>query len=295
MKVHLELFIEALPDATLLCAPDGRIIVANNSAYELLGYPISALEHITIEDLVPERFRAQHLGKREAFSWVRGVRRMGEAIYLPTRRSDGTEIMADISIGRFIDPESSIPLLIVTIIDRTIKVQYEEQLIRLANIDALTSLHARRYFIELAEREFARSRRNGNPLTVIYFDIDHFKKVNDTYGHAIGDYLLKQVGALCTKVFRTTDNVGRIGGEEFAAILSDTNMVGAEIAAERLRVLFNQITLDAGDKGTVSMTASFGVAEFKNSDDSLESLLSRADKALYQAKHGGRNQVCISR
>ena len=294
MKILLESFVQALPDATLLADVEGRIVIANPSAYYLLGYPPGLLEGLSIEVLVPERFRDKHRGKREAFSSALGTRKMGEAAYLPARRYDGSELPVDISIGRFLPPESSGPLLVVTLVDRASKVEFEGELVRLANIDPLTSLQSRRYFLEVAELEFSRFRRHHNPVAIVYFDLDHFKLVNDTYGHIIGDYLLKQVGVTCRKLFRTNDSVGRIGGEEFAALLPDTNLLGAEIVAERLLTLFNEIEIDAADKGIVKTTASFGVSEFRESDTNLEMVFSRADKALYQAKRDGRNRVCVS-
>ncbi len=286
-------FIEAIPDAILIVSSNGQMLAANQIACAVLGYSHENLLGLRIEDLVPERFRKDHSKLRESFQASAQHRRMGEVKYFPARRADGSEFMAEISIGKFPDPTTDTLQLVITIIDRTEKVATEKELERLANIDPLTNLKTRRRFYELAEHELTRSRRYDNPLALIYFDVDHFKKINDTYGHYVGDYVLKQIGVTCNQAFRDNDIVGRIGGEEFAAMLPETSLVGATVVADRLRISLGEMEISTSGSTSISMAVSLGVVCFDKTDSGLDDLFKRADKALYQAKHEGRNRVCV--
>ena len=159
---------------------------------------------------------------------------------------------------------------------------------QLATTDPLTGVSNRRHFADHAVRQLSIARRNLRPLVAMMVDIDHFKKINDTYGHAVGDEVIKRVaGTLRTNV-RDPDILCRYGGEEFAIVM--TEMHGNPIdVAERLRVTIRENPID-GPSGPVRFTVSIGIAELKPDDD-LETLLGRADAALYRAKEGGRDQV----
>lgn len=178
--------------------------------------------------------------------------------------------------------------------DITERKQMESELERQAHMDELTNLPNRRYFLERAESELARVHRFGHPLSLVMFDVDHFKRINDTYGHRVGDRVLRRVAETCLTSLRTIDIVGRIGGEEFVVLLPHTGLVQAAEAAERLRVAiaFAQTRLDDGT--LVGCTASFGVAAVNSDTHGLDELLSQADSAMYRAKNGGRNRVCIT-
>ncbi len=162
----------------------------------------------------------------------------------------------------------------------------------LASTDSLTGLHNRRYFMELAKREFGRARRYQHPLTAIMMDIDHFKQVNDTYGHAVGDQAIKIVAERCRKTVRDIDILGRYGGDEFTAILLETDMNGARIVAERLRRCIVEPPINVGGDNLV-VTISVGVAILDKTCTALDTLLVRADQALYIAKQAGRNQMSM--
>lgn len=163
---------------------------------------------------------------------------------------------------------------------------------KLAVTDLLTDVYNRRGFFELGERETQRALRYKRPLSVIMYDLDHFKAVNDTYGHAAGDLVLKETAHRCRGALRKVDVVGRVGGEEFAVLLPDTSLDRAARVAERLRLLFSQPIQSPAVELVV--TASLGAAEFTPGDASLEDLLRAADRALYQAKESGRNRVCTA-
>jgi diguanylate cyclase len=165
-----------------------------------------------------------------------------------------------------------------------------ERLDSLARTDSLTGLHNRRQFFELAEREYVRASRYARALSVLVVDIDHFKVVNDTYGHAAGDMLLTAVARAMSATLRAVDTLGRIGGEEFAVVLPETGRDSAVLAAERLRFSVGR-TVVPSDLGPVSATVSIGVAALEGSDRRLDDLLGRADGSLYRAKALGRNVV----
>lgn len=154
--------------------------------------------------------------------------------------------------------------------------------------DALTGLYNRRHFDNTVEREFLRSKRYGGNLTIAIIDIDFFKKINDTYGHLCGDYVLKEVAYLISDNFRKTDLVFRYGGEEFVALLTETSLESAEIPLERLRKkIENSNFIYAGQQ--IKVTVSIGASA--NTQETVAEFLDNADKALYKAKNAGRNKL----
>ena len=168
----------------------------------------------------------------------------------------------------------------------------EEELRRQSHVDYLTGVYNRRHFMERAEQELSRAHRYGKPLSMLILDIDHFKLINDRYGHKVGDTVLKAVADLSHATLRDVDILGRLGGEEFAVLLPETDQPAALDAAERLRetIANARIPLNGGDP--VSFSVSIGVSSMGSAEDNIDSLLNRADKALYEAKGGGRNRVC---
>ena len=158
--------------------------------------------------------------------------------------------------------------------------------------DFLTGLFNRRYFFEIAEKEFSKASRYNRPLSVIIFDIDLFKDVNDTYGHDIGDKVLVHIGALLRTMTREVDISARYGGEEFILLLPEMSCASAELLAERLRKLVQENPIKVNGE-PVHVTISLGVAskEENKTVSSIDSLISKADQALYKAKHAGRNCV----
>lgn len=156
--------------------------------------------------------------------------------------------------------------------------------------DALTGLYNRRHFNAELEREFMRSKRYGGNLCIAIIDIDFFKKINDTYGHLCGDYVLKEVAYLILGNFRKTDMVFRYGGEEFVVLMTETSLENSLIPLERLRkTIENNNFIFKGEK--IKVTISIGAET--NHTESTEEFLNNADKALYQAKQSGRNQTVL--
>jgi two-component system, cell cycle response regulator len=185
---------------------------------------------------------------------------------------------------------------------------YHEEIYRLSILDGLTGIHNKRFFEEVLEREVARSLRHGRPLALVMFDIDYFKKVNDGHGHVAGDAILQ---ALCRRLrprIRREDLLARVGGEEFACLLPDTEQGGAIAFAEDLRGMVEREAF-AFESASIPITISLGLAvlepsmtDLRSSDDSgrslaeardAEILLKRADDRLYEAKNRGRNRVCF--
>ncbi len=162
----------------------------------------------------------------------------------------------------------------------------------LSMTDELTGLSNRRCFETTFEKEFLRAKRYDNKLTVVMFDIDHFKHVNDTYGHQCGDYILKQVSNAALQTFRKTDTVFRIGGEEFVVILTETSIKQSIIPLERFRKTVQTLDLNYQNQ-QINITVSIGACQLTSEIASKEDLLKNTDEALYQAKNSGRNNTVL--
>jgi diguanylate cyclase (GGDEF)-like protein/PAS domain S-box-containing protein len=168
----------------------------------------------------------------------------------------------------------------------------KEQFKRLANTDYLTNLYNRRYFMEQGEREFSRVKRHHNPFAIISIDIDHFKAVNDNFGHPAGDHVLKVVSKILQNSIRKEDILARIGGEEFTIILPETPLKNAQILAERTRENIQTQLIYYQNSVDIKVTVSLGVTLITPEDINFDAVLVRVDDALYNAKSNGRNQVC---
>ncbi len=166
----------------------------------------------------------------------------------------------------------------------------EVKLQKLASTDSLTGLFNRRYFLSALDNEFSRSKRYHSPLSAIMLDIDHFKLVNDNYGHPVGDKVLIELANIISGELRKSDIAARLGGDEFIVLLPETNQVNALIFSNRLRNNIEK-TLTSYQSGPVSITTSIGVAEINNDCKTPEDLLHHCDQALYNAKNKGRNIV----
>ncbi|HMN59941.1 MAG TPA: sensor domain-containing diguanylate cyclase, partial [Anaerolinea sp.] len=163
---------------------------------------------------------------------------------------------------------------------------------RLAVTDVLTGIYNRRAFFDRARQEYNRSVRYGHRISVIMLDVDHFKGINDRFGHAAGDETLRTIANLCTSNLRSCDILGRYGGEEFTILVPETPLNGALTIAQRLCDQIAAISISS-ERGVIRVTASIGVAEMSEEISGLDDLIDRADQALYRAKQSGRNRVAI--
>ncbi len=216
---------------------------------------------------------------------------IGEII---NRRKDGSLYTEEQTITPVTDEKGIIRHFVGIKQDITERKQVQEQLWEMACKDFLTNLINRRHFMVKLDEEFACVQRfDSHDVTVLMLDIDHFKRVNDTYGHAIGDALLKHFTAIIQDNLRKTDIAGRLGGEEFSIILPDTCISAATVFAERLCQEVKNTPLQL-ENTRIFITVSIGIAAMDISDSNCDEVLIRADNALYRAKEGGRNRVEIA-
>jgi diguanylate cyclase (GGDEF)-like protein len=177
------------------------------------------------------------------------------------------------------------------------KFELEQELKRQAQVQAqtdyLTGLSNRRRFVELAERELARSIRFQRPFALLMIDIDHFKAVNDTWGHSVGDAVLQQVAYLIRDTLREEDIFGRMGGEEFAAAIVETDGAGAMEVAERLCATVADAVIVPQGGERIQVSISIGLSQLNGRNIAFDSLLNEADSAMYDAKESGRNRVLL--
>jgi len=175
-------------------------------------------------------------------------------------------------------------------LENNIELEYMQHILSLAAVDSLTGLYNKRHFDEVFGKEVARAEQSQQPLSLIVLDIDHFKKINDNFGHPAGDAVLKHVAGVVKNQIRAGDVLCRVGGEEFALVLPQTPLALGTQAAELIRVAVDDTACDV--EGTIiPATLSLGVAQL-GPGEVPEGLYRRADERLYAAKHGGRNRVC---
>jgi diguanylate cyclase (GGDEF)-like protein len=200
-----------------------------------------------------------------------------ERIRSPRLLVDGDQVRIGRSILKFMTGEN-------------VEVQYHEEIYRLMTVDGLSQIFNRRYFDEALEREVNRARRYERVLSLILFDIDHFKVVNDTHGHLVGDSLLRSIAVAVKPRLRREDIFARTGGEEFAVLLPEIAIDGARTTAEKIRSIV-QATPLIHDQDVIACTVSLGVAALASEDAAGDELYKRADERLYEAKQTGRNRV----
>lgn len=186
----------------------------------------------------------------------------------------------------------SIGACVLKFMDRaSVEARYHDEIYQLATMDPLTGLYNRRHFLELLDRELARSASHARPLALLIVDLDHFKSINDLHGHPAGDVVLRQVSAALDGCMRDEAILARIGGEEFAAILPEHGIEEATEFARRLCGAVAALTLDA-QAGARRVTVSIGVANWRAGMALVGDLMRAADAQLYRAKQSGRNRVC---
>jgi diguanylate cyclase (GGDEF)-like protein/PAS domain S-box-containing protein len=305
MHTIYQRIFEFTPDALLVVDPAGTITLMNAQAESLFGYDRSELVGKPVETLVPARFAAQHAGYRAKFGTEAHSRQMGAAIDLFALCRDGRELPVEIMLSPMRVMDQPLKLCVVREITerkaaadklrqqteelRTLHVALKEQ----ADRDSLTGLLNRRAFHERASNMLRTAHRLKQNTALLMIDLDHFKRVNDRYGHAEGDHVLKRVAETLKAVGRESDIVARHGGEEFVVAILGADVAESLVAAERLRAAIAAITdTKGGISASIGVAASRPEAHERDVTQILEEMLDEADQALYAAKRNGRDQVC---
>jgi len=292
VEAYSRVLLEREPSgAAVVRRSDGLILYANPRFAEMLGKPIREILNTPIRDFCLDEAQRERVAER-----VRSGAPISD-MEVPFRRNDGECFwtLLNLEHAEF----RGTPVNLVWLHDHTERRRMEDALREAASRDPLTSLHNRRSFMDLARQKLARAERFHEPLSVLVIDVDHFKLVNDTWGHAVGDEALRTIADTFNDTLREYDVVARLGGEEFVAALSDTNVENALGVAERVRRRVGRIRFHAGENETFGLTISIGIArvdtESGGRDDDLERAIHRADIALYRSKRLGRDRSSIFR
>ena len=286
-----EFIVENCSDAIIVLDDNRRITYVNAAAGTIFGFEADALIGASLNRLIPQRFHERHDRLVETFrsSDARARYMQDRSGSIVGIRSDGTEFPIEVSLLKGNGPSGPFAAAMVHD-EKILREKLEEQ----ATLDPLTGIMNRRALHARAEEECARSTRYGAMLTVAMIDIDHFKNINDSHGHATGDDAINHVVGIIRQEIRTTDILGRWGGEEFIVMMPSTGERESLILAQRLRKAIKTRALPTRDhpETRLAITVSIGIAGFRPERESFDDLIGRADKALYRAKQTGRNRVC---
>ncbi len=286
--------VDTMPDAVFLTDLKLNIQFCNQQAARMFQYESETelLGLNAVNLLAPESRAAM----TQDAQWLLDTGKSGVEEYWMVRKQ-GESFPGELKASLMRDATGNPQRIIAIARDISERKRLEQQSLdllaqvqNLARRDSLTSLYNYRYFYERAEAEFARARRYGHLLAIIMIDLDHFKQINDTYGHLIGDSVLRMMAEQMQANLRSVDVIGRVGGEEFLAILPEITLEEALSVAERLRLSIEQNPFSNG-AGRIFVTASLGVAVITSGCSGLDVLIHQVDNALYLAKHKGRNRV----
>jgi diguanylate cyclase (GGDEF)-like protein/PAS domain S-box-containing protein len=276
--------LESIPDAVVVSGPDGHIVFANQKVESLTGYRPSELIGLAVEILVPLGIRRRHVQLRRGF-YRRGLARpMGEAdADLSLRRKDGSSVPVEISLG----PVGANTVAVIR--DVTERRLLEKAMEHRALHDPLTDIANRTLFFDRLRQSILNARRDGNAFALVMLDVDGFKAINDQYGHAVGDEVLKQLAARLCHGMRATDTTARIGGDEFAWILPRVSSISAaeRMVRKRLAVVQKRISIDRHE---IDIRVSAGIAICPGDGRSADSIIRRADAMMYAAKRRGNRR-----
>ncbi|NTW71824.1 MAG: diguanylate cyclase [Eubacteriaceae bacterium] len=293
----MEAFLKVNLDMLCVANMEGTFVKVNNEFENVLGYSITELEGKSFLSMIHEEDLEATLEildvlkeQKPVSNFVNRYRcKNGEYKYIEWRsQPNGEYVYASArDITEKMEIENKLKEINEDLVIYTKKLQAANQILKTLSItDELTGLYNRHYFEKRITEELDRSDRYSEELSMIIFDLDQFKKINDTWGHPMGDLILKKTAEITVTQMRKSDEIFRLGGEEFAIILPHNTLEGARTAAERLRKALNECVHPEVGK----VTCSFGVAE-RRPEESFDSWYRRADEALYGAKNSGRNRV----
>ena len=273
-----------------LVGKDGSFVRANVALCCLLGYTEGELLQMSFQQLThPDDLEKDLALLQETIEGKRQSYQMEKRYF----RKGGQLIWALLSVATVRDANGKVRYFISQIQDVTERQRMLNKLRDQANLDYLTGLYNRRYFIERGTQELSRAARYTKPLSMLMLDIDEFKQINDTRGHRTGDLVLRHLSRILGETLRAIDLCGRLGGEEFAVLLPETDTAAAFETAERLRATIAASAVVPEDGPPVRYTVSIGVTTLNVADSNIDTLLGLADQGLYQAKRTGRNRVCV--
>ena len=283
--------MESAYDGIIMVDNKGKIASVNERLIIMTGYTKAELIDHQVELLIPERF-TNHVKLRENYLGNPYTRAMGAGRELCLQGKNGDEVPVEISLN----PVTINDELFVSVLLHDISKQknMEDELRYLACHDALTGLYNRNKMDLKLNEEIQRACRYKHTMSIFMLDIDHFKDVNDTYGHDVGDEVLKHVANEIERSIRTTDFAARFGGEEFIIILPETTTQKAKELAERLRKSIANIHIHTKYDKDIKLTVSIGIATYPSHAKTAPELLKAADTAMYAAKEAGRNQVMVT-
>lgn len=265
-----------------------RFLYVNSNVANIFGLPAQDIIGKLDSEVVPQDV-ADHFWESDKLVFESNQRHTIEE----ELKADDGKMHRYLSVKIPYQSDKETPSIIGFSTDITELYQLKEEFRKQANSDPLTGLYNRRYFVEQAEKEFHRAKRYNLSLSLLSLDIDHFKKINDKYGHPVGDSVLIQLTQNLLPSLRNEDVLARIGGEEFSILLPEISAKQAKLVAERIRCEQESNIIQGDWDGDITALVSIGVATLSSTDETFDELFSRADKALYVAKNTGRNQTCF--
>jgi diguanylate cyclase (GGDEF)-like protein/PAS domain S-box-containing protein len=290
--------VTALLEGVVMVDETGAVKACNASAERLLGLSCSQMLSIGYLDRYLHPIDERGVAFSPDALPARMALRTGKPCHHVTmglHKRDGSLIWVSVNAQPLFHPGDPQPYAVVaSFVDITEQKKLAQELEYQAKTDSLTDTANRRHFLELAEQAFAMSRRYRHPLSLLMLDVDHFKEVNDVYGHYAGDVALQAISRTCQHELRDVDVIGRLGGEEFCVLLPETSPARALRVAERLRHAIESLETVIAPGVVKRVTVSIGVATRGEADTRMDILLKRADDALYEAKQAGRNCVRVA-
>ncbi|HVG22524.1 MAG TPA: GGDEF domain-containing protein [Thermoanaerobaculia bacterium] len=269
-------------------------VTTREGARDLLSEPLVEAIRSTLEELIPLSFASTEIVVKleqeplPAAEHV-GLGELASALLEHERRTAGLLLLA--RDEPFTPRERQILFIFATQVSMLLDtIRARERIVNLAETDDLTGIWNRRHFRRQLPQEIERARTFGVPLSLLFFDIDDFKQINDSFGHVIGDVVLSELCGCVRETLRPTDVIARYGGDEFAVILPHTDIGGAQAVAERILKRVRELTIPTDEEGAIRCSVSIGIAEYRREDVAANDLVRRADERLYASKRSGKNR-----